>query len=208
MTSKPAPSSQGLIRVATFRVPEDNPNVHAEIRGFDDPRWGRARWVGRRLMDDAAGPEIVSMTLWDTEAAMERAASDAQSLLSPQLRASAAAMQLEIYACRAYGAWKRSAEPMLLRVFRGSVVEGEQVVFDDAAAASYLRNFSDDVSCASAVAGVRNGTEVLLASLWTDWDAVVRATAGDVRQILPFRLPPWAVSGSAAHYEILAVTRG
>ena len=76
--------------------------------------------------------------------------------------------------------------------------------FDSRSAELYLANFEANPSCVAIAGGIR-GTDVMLATLWTDWDAIVTATGGDLSQVLPIQLPGWAVAGSAVHYEVLAL---
>ncbi len=113
-------------------------------------------------------------------------------------------MTTGVYEIRAYGAWKRDGKPRLIRILNGSVVEGDPRDFDDAAAKAYVGFFEANRRCVSIVAAIAKDEAVVLASLWTSWDAVVSATAGDLRQLLPIRMPGYAVAGSAVHYEVIA----
>jgi hypothetical protein len=177
---------------------------HSELRSLADPPRGACRWIGRRLIDHPDGEEIVVVSLWNEAQEMDREVLVGRERLSESLRVAARAAHTEVYSCRAYGAWKRDQEPCVVRLFRGGVVEGDPDAFDSRAAQTYLANFECNPRCASIAAGVRDGGEVLLATLWTSWDAIVTATGGDLRRVLPIRLPGWAVVGTAVHYEIVA----
>ncbi len=135
------PAEELVIRVGTFRVPEDNPGVSAELRALAKPDWGRCRWVGRRLIDDPQGAEIVVVSLWPDRDDMDREVASGQIRLSDSLRRAAEGARTEIYTCRVYGAWQRQVEPCLVRIFRGKVVEGDPDAFDSSAAGRYLANF-------------------------------------------------------------------
>jgi hypothetical protein len=205
MTQSGAPPVEDLtLRIGMFRVPEDSPGLHAELRALADPPWGRCRWIGRRLMDDHQNAEILVVTLWDGSDEMDREVAAGQARLSETLRLAAGKADTEIYTCRAYGAWPRDEEPSLIRIFRGQVVEGDPDAFDAHAASLYLANFAGNSHCVSVAAAVRSSRDVVLATLWTDWDAIVSSTGGDIGQVLPISLPGWAVAGSAVHYEIVA----
>jgi hypothetical protein len=155
-------------------------------------------------MDDNQGAEILVVTLWDGSEEMDRQIAARQPGLSEALRLAAENSEAALYSCRAYGAWRRDVDPCLIRIFRGRVVEGDPDAFDTRAASLYLTHFQANTHCVSIAAAVRAGREVVLATLWTDWDAIVSSTGGDVGQVLPIRMPGWAVAGRAVHYEIVA----
>ncbi len=208
MSSTPGftqPNEPSILRITTFRVPADRPTMQAELRRLPRLSSARFRWIGRRLMDDPAGAEIAFVTLWDSAAAMERDIPVAERELSSDFVAVTTGRASQLFSCRAFGRWERDAEPCLLRIFRGGLIEGEVAAFDPSAAAEYLANFERNPRCASIVAAVREGGVIVLVTLWTNWDAVVSATGGDMRQVLPVKLAGFEVAGSAIHYEAVSV---
>lgn len=154
-------------------------------------------------MDDPGGPEVIVVSTWRSAEEMEREVESGQHLFSPELRAAVATMTTRTFEVKAFGSWKRESKPVLIRIFTGTVVEGDPGAFDDAAAATYVSMFESNPRCAGIVAAIGDDGVVVLASLWTNWDAVVTATAGDLRQVLPLRLPGYEVAGNAVHYEVI-----
>jgi hypothetical protein len=197
-----------IVRIGVFRVPEDRPSVHEELRGL--PSWGTSRWIGRRMMDDPDGAEIAVVSCWDSEAEMAKQVSAGQGLFGPELAAAAGLAVVEVYHCRAWGNWPRPDQPVLLRIFRGSLAEGSRSAaeFDTAAMHQYVSNFERNPRCAAIVAGIDAAATVVLVTLWTSWDAIVTATGGDLRQVLPVTLPGWSIGGSAVHYELIVAETG
>jgi hypothetical protein len=193
-----------LLRLNTFPVPEGSTQIHTELRAYADQPYGRCRWVGRRLADEPPAVEMVALWVWDDPAEMDRTMQLRRRSYSEELNRVLVGTRPRVYDCRVYGAWKRDKEPCLIRIFRGTVSEGDPAAFGGPVLANYLAMFEANPSCVSIVAGVREDRDVVLATLWTDWDAIVTATRGDIRQVLPLRLPGWAVEGSALHYEIVA----
>ncbi len=108
----------------------------------------------------------------------------------------------EIYACRAFGTWTRDRDAALLRIFRGGLTEGDPDELSDTTATAYVAMFERDYSCCAIAAGIRPGGIVLI-TLWTNWESVVSATGGDLRQVLPVRMKAFAVTGSAVHYKLI-----
>ena len=197
-------SQVGLLRVGTFRVPVLKAGVHAELRALAPIPWGRCRWIGRRLLDDPNGAEVCVLSIWDDERDMETGIPEGQARFGPELLAAVQGMRTEVYGCRALGTWHREDAPVLMRLFRGRLTAGEPDEFGDVAAAIYLANFERNPRCVSIAAGLRAEGQVILATLWTSWDAVVSATGGDIRQMLPIQMPPYELVGSAVHYELVA----
>ncbi len=194
----------GLLRIGTFRVPVQRSAVHAELRALAPIPWGRVRWIGRRLIDDPDGAEVCVLSIWDDEHDMDAGVPTGQARFSPDLLAAIQGMRTEVYACRALGTWKREDAPQLMRLFRGELVAGDPNAFVDGTAARYLGNFERNSRCVSIAVGLSKDRQVILATLWTSWDAVVTATGGDLRQILPIQLPPYELVGNAVHYELVA----
>ncbi len=197
------PAEELVLRIGTFRLPEVSTARNSELRALAVPPSGECRWIGRRLLDYSEGEEIVVVSLRPDIAGAGLEDAAGQLRLGDDLGAAARTGATEAYRCRAHGAWDRTRRPSVVRLFRGTVVEGDPDRFDSRSAELYLANFEANPSCVSIAAGVR-GTDVMLATLWTDWDAIVTATDGDLSQVLPIRLPGWVVAGSAVHYEVLA----
>jgi hypothetical protein len=190
-----------VLRIGTFRVPEDRPVVHEELRRLQP--WGRSRWIGRRMMDDPEGPEIAVVSSWASPEEMEAEVATGQGRFGSDLAAAMASMTAEVYSCRAWGSWPRDEQPLLLRILRGKLVEGDAASFDLEAMMRYLANFERNPRCSGILAGIDRAGTVALVTLWTNWDAIVTATGGDLRQVLPVRLPGWTLGGTAVHYEVV-----
>lgn len=197
------PGEESVLWVGTFRVPDVSTARNSEFRALAVPLSGECRWIGRRLLDYPEGEEIVVVSLRPDVGEPDPEVTAGHVRLGDDLGA-ATRTATETYRCRAHGAWERTRRPAVVRLFRGSVVEGDPDRFDSRSAELYLANFEANASCVAIAAGVR-GKDVMLATLWTDWDAIVTATDGDLRQVLPIRLPGWAVAGGAVHYEVVAV---
>lgn len=156
------------------------------------------------MLDEPGGPEIAVVSCWNSPGEMEAEATLGWEDSDPELAAAVGSITPEVYLCRAWGHWPRADQPLLLRVFRGSLVEGNAADFNAAAMAQYVANFERNPRCAAIVAGIDAAARIVLATLWTSWDAIVTATGGDLRQVLPVTLPGWSVGGSAVHYELIA----
>lgn len=198
------PDGEKILRIAVFRVPEDNPSLHEELRHLADPERVRCLWVGRRVGEDPRTTEITVVTLVDGPDGMGDDVAIVPGGFSTALAAAVQSLETEEYSCRAYGAWQRQIEPCLVRLFRGQVVEGDPEAFNSSAAALYLASFESNPRCCSIAAAVRSERDVVIATLWTDWDAIASATEDAVGQVRRIRLPGWGVAGSAVHYELLA----
>lgn len=201
--ARPSLSRSGdrVLRIVTFTAPSPDSAIHAELRELGHHRWGSSRWVGRRL-SDARRAEIAIVSLWDDDAEMSREVGLGQQMLSEPMKRAIDGMSTEVYACAAYGAWKRDRDPCVLRIFRGGLIEGDPTEFDAATAAAYVALFESNPSCVAIAGGIRSGG-IALATLWTSWDSIVAATKGELREVLPVYLPGWAVTGTAVHYEIV-----
>ncbi len=162
------------------------------------------------MMDDPVGPEIAVVSMWDSQAQMEEQIRAGQGRFGPELAAAMDSLKVEVLTCRAWGSWPRAEQPVLLRIFRGILGADSRGPedFDLAAMSRYVSNFERIPRCTAIVAGIDAAGTVVLVTLWTSWDAIVTATGGDLRQVLPITLPGWSIEGSAVHYElILAETR-
>lgn len=201
--SRPA-DIPGLLRIATFRALPEGSGVAAALRSLGDQRWGRARWVGRRLLDDPTGMEVVVVSLWDDGPEMEQEVGTGQTRMTRELRAAVETVATDVYTCRAYGAWRRDAPPCLVRIFRGRLTAGDPAHFDARRMAELLRLVEPNPRCASIAVGIDAAGAVVLASLWTTWDAVLGASGRDLRRVLPLRLPGFDIDGAAVHYELVA----
>jgi hypothetical protein len=111
----------------------------------------------------------------------------------------------DFYACWALAAWPREPSPSILRIFRGTVAEADEDAFAEATAQAYLDIVGSNPSCAGVAVGRSDPTSVAIATLWTDWDAVLGATRGDPPRGRPFRMPGWRLEGTAVHYELVSV---
>lgn len=196
-----------LVRVGTFRLPVDQPELQSELRRVAESSGPRSRWIGRRLLDDASGTEVAIVSVWESLDEMEQEKLGTHQLLSAELRIAVNGMVTEIYPCPAYGAWKREENPRLLRILRGHLVEGDPASLDAGTATRYLAGFEANPSCSAIAAGLLPTGHAVVATLWTSWDALLTETGGDFAPAQPVFMPGWSLSGTAAHYELVASNR-
>jgi hypothetical protein len=100
----------------------------------------------------------------------------------------------------------RAAPPIILRVYRGQVRPGELEAYVEEAHDGTLADGRTNEGLVALYLGTQPPARFITVSAWTDWEAIERATGGNIRQPVATRNAARIAMGSVAHYEILPAT--
>jgi hypothetical protein len=201
-------ASPSPIRLLTFRPTESQSLVDRDIRAaVASGRFGgpgqRHLMVGRRG-SDAEGERVI-VSVWDDDGSMAAWAGGpfneivAEQALIPAIEVRA----LEIMPVAVALGLVQPVEPQVLRIFRGDVREGELDAYVDEARTGTIADIEAGHGPHALYLAVDPPTAFLTVSLWGDWEAIERATGGDIRRPVATRHADRLSRGTAQHYEVV-----
>jgi hypothetical protein len=198
-------ASPSPIRLLTFQPTEAQPVIDQALRsavaGGGLIGSGQRRLiVGRRNADTVAERVIVSV--WETATALEAWAGVA--VRERELVPGIGACDLEVLPLEVRLDMDPGTEPAVLRIFRGTVREGELDSYVREARGGTLADVEAGRGPHALYLAVTPPTRFLTVSLWGDWSAIEQATGGDIRRPVATRHADRLTSGTARHYEIVA----
>lgn len=110
---------------------------------------------------------------------------------------------LEVAPIRFGVAYSRDEPSRVLRVFHGQVREGELERYVAAAHQGTLADGEANPGLVSLYLAVTEPSRFVTVSAWTDWDAIARATGGDIRRPFATRHAHLLATHAADHFEIV-----
>lgn len=197
------------LRVLIFRPTEAAATVDARLRDEFLPalceRTAIADAYVARHGDDPA--DRVLATIWRIPPGAD---DDVAALLGaalPDERGSIADARLDVVPLEVEARFEREDPPGILRVFRGTVRPGELDAYIEDARRGMLADAEVNPGLIAFYLGRHGNDGFVTVSAWTGWDAIERATGGNIRQPFSTKNSARLVAFVVDHYEILPDTR-
>lgn len=162
--------------------------------------------VGRH--NEGAGDERIVASVWESREAMTGDLGEA-SLVAPFQLEQAGSIQdgrLEVLPVAVSVRVTAAGAPTILRVFRGRVQEGQLDSYVRQAHDGALADADASTGLVALYLGIERPDRFLTVSAWMHWDAIERATGGDVHHPIATRHSERLITATAEHYEILPST--
>ncbi|MDQ6794586.1 MAG: hypothetical protein M3067_07195 [Chloroflexota bacterium] len=163
-------------------------------------------YVGRQ--GEGAVAERVITSIWESREAMaaELGESSAIGRCHPERVEELTSSRLDVLPVGFAVRMERSDPPVILRVYRGVVHEGQLEVYVEEARSGTLADADSNPGLIALYLGVMPPASFITVSAWTGWTAIETATGGDIRHPMVTRNAIRIASGGATHYEILPST--
>jgi hypothetical protein len=154
-----------------------------------------------------AGERVIA-SMWESREAMAAELGEASVIgrFHPELVEDLMSSRLDILPLAFAIRHEREVPPIILRVYRGEVHPGELDAYVEEARDGTLADAAANEGLVALYLGAEPPTRFITVSAWTDWDAIARATGGNIRQPVATRNAARIAEGDAAHYEILPLT--
>lgn len=164
-------------------------------------------YVGRQ--GDGAVAERVIASIWESREAMAAELGESSTIgrFHPERLEQLTSSRLDILPVGLAVRMERSDPPMILRVYRGVVHEGQLDVYVEEARTGTLADADSNPGLIALYLGVMPPASFITVSAWTGWTAIETATGGDIRHPMVTRNAVRIASGGATHYEILPSTK-
>jgi hypothetical protein len=163
-------------------------------------------YVGRQ--GDGGVAERVIASIWESREAMaaELGESSAIGRFRPERLEELTSSRLDILPVSVAVRMERADPPVILRVYRGLVHEGQLEAYVEEARSGSLADAESNPGLIALYLGTEPPARFITVSAWTGWTAIETATGGDIRHPMVTRNAVRIASGGAAHYEILPST--
>ena len=154
-----------------------------------------------------AGERVIA-SIWESRDAMTAELGEASVIgrFHPELVEDLSSSRLDILPLAFEVRNEREAPAIILRVYRGEVRPGELEAYIGEVQSGTLADAIANDGLVALYLGTEPPARFITVSAWTDWDAIARATGGNIRQPMATRNVARIAHGSAAHYEILPST--
>jgi len=164
-------------------------------------------YAGRQ--GNGAVAERVIASIWESREAMaaELGESSAIGRFHPERLEDLTSSRLDILPVGFAVRMERADPPVILRVYRGVVHEGQLDVYIEEARTGTLADADSNPGLIALYLGIMPPASFITVSAWTGWTAIETATGGDIRHPMVTRNAVRIASGGAVHYEILPSTK-
>jgi hypothetical protein len=200
-----------ILRLLTFRTASGSPAFDVGLRDDVLPELEEHRglvdaYAGRRGSTETG--ERVVASLWVSRATMTHAIGDVPELerLRPLHAEQARDDRLEVLELAVGLRMERSAEPRLLRVFRGETVAGGLDAYVDEVHVGAMRDAQAFEGLIALYLATVPPASFVTVSAWADWESIESATGGSTKRPIATRHRDRIAAATAVHYEILPGT--
>lgn len=172
-----------------------------EVPGIVDTYVGRGGTGGEA--------ERVIASVWESREAMTAELGEAAVIgrFQPERIEDLTSSRLDIVPVRFAVRHERSEPAQILRVYRGQCRPGELEAYVEEAHTGTLVDAATNEGLIALYLGTSPPVDFITVSAWTGWEAIERATGGNIRKPMATRNAARIAGGTAAHYEILPATR-
>ena len=155
-----------------------------------------------------AGERVIA-SIWESREAMAAELGEASVIgrFHPEQVEELRGSRLDILPIAFSVRHERAEAAVILRVYRGDVRPGELAAYIEEARTGTLADAATNEGLSALYLGTEPPSRFITVSAWTRWDAIERATGGNIREPMATRNAARIASGSATHYEILPSTR-
>ena len=159
--------------------------------------------VGRRLGQGGVEEHIVA-SVWESLVTLDAAFPAAPAFKG--LRRVAGNVESETLPLEIAFDFNRDAPVQILRVFRGTVRDGELDLYIEDARRGATADAESNHGPAAFYLGALRPASFVSVSLWETWSAIEASTGGNIRNPIATHNADRIVAGNAAHYEVLPET--
>jgi heme-degrading monooxygenase HmoA len=154
-----------------------------------------------------AGERVIA-SMWESREAMAAELGEASVIgrFHPERVEELTSSRLDILPLAFAVRNERDQPPIILRIYRGEVHPGQLDAYVEEARNGTLADALANEGLVALYLGVEAPARFITVSAWTDWEAIARATGGNIRQPMATRNVARILAGNAAHYEILPST--
>jgi hypothetical protein len=205
-------ADEGILRLFGFHPLGSGAELDAALRDEVLPDFLSAPAIldayVARSGTSAAGERVIA-SMWESRDAMAAELGEASVLgrFHPERVEDLTSSRLDILPIAVAVRHDREEAPIILRVYRGTVRDGELDAYIEEARDGTFLDASTNDGLVALYLGVDPPARFITVSAWTSWDAIARATGGNTRQPIATRNAARIAEGSATHYEILPATR-
>ncbi len=156
---------------------------------------------------EGAGERVIA-SMWETRDAMTAELGEASVIgrFHPERVEDLLSSRLDVLPLEIGITYDRPGQPVILRVYRGRVHDGELDNYVEEARRGALADAAANNGLVSLYLGVDRPARFITVSAWASWEAIEKATGGNVRDPVRTRNMTRIAEGSASHYEILPST--
>ena len=155
------------------------------------------------------GPgERVIASMWESREAMTAELGEASVIgrFHPERLEDLLSTRLDVLPIAVGITYDRPEQPTILRVYRGVVHDGELDNYIEEAHRGALADAAVNNGLVSLYLGTERPVRFITVSAWASWDAIEKATGGNIRDPVRTRNATRIAKGTASHYEILPLT--
>jgi heme-degrading monooxygenase HmoA len=204
-------ADEGILRLFGFRPLGSGAELDAALRDEVLPDFLSASGIldayVARSGTGVAGERVIA-SMWESRDAMAAELGEASVIgrFHPERVEELTSSRLDILPLAFAVRNERDQAPIILRIYRGEVHPGELDAYVEEARNGTLADALANEGLVALYLGAEPPARFITVSAWTDWDAIARATGGNIRQPMTTRNLARIAEGSAAHYEILPST--
>lgn len=156
---------------------------------------------------EGAGERVIA-SIWESRDAMTAELGEASVIgrFQPERVEDLMSSRLDVLPLAIGMTYDRPNPPTILRVYRGRVVPGELDNYIEEARRGALADADVNPGLVALYLGTGHPNRFITVSAWTGWEAIEKATGGDIRTPVRTRNSARIALGTAAHYEILPLT--
>jgi hypothetical protein len=200
-----------LMRLFGFRPVGSGAELDAALRDQVVPDLLEAPGISdvyvARGSTEGAGERVIA-SIWESRDAMTAELGEASVIgrFQPERVEDLMSSRLDVLPLAIGMTYDRPNPPTILRVYRGRVQPGELDNYVEEARLGALADAEMNPGLVALYLGTGRPTRFITVSAWTAWEAIEKATGGDIRTPVRTRNSPRIEVGTAAHYEILRLT--